>query len=642
MPSTVGSANQFLSLNDVGQLEWVTMNSSNVGIGEVFAWPSDAVAPLDGLYCDGSVVSRTTYVDLFNVVGVIYGVGDGSTTFNLPDLRGQFLRGVDSGAGVDPNAGARTARADGVSGDNVGTGQADATAKNGLTASSSTDGAHTHTYTSFLTSPATASVHEPANNDGNFGNATTSSSGSHSHTITIGAGDSETRPVNISVKYYIRYQSFQTILGGSGGSSYSSISESSGNTVIQQTLVTPTISISGNAFPIGGVSGKVLKTDAGGNLVWGSAGSSFTQLSETNGNILTSGNLTVTGSSNLGGLLLPTTTGSANQVLTTDGTGNLSFQNPAESFPSALGQNTDFESGTSGWTSGSNLTVSLETGSNTLRGSQSLSLSKNAGNGSGNYIVYPFTIARADLSKMLTVTFDVDASHANYADNDLRIEIIKDPNGTPSTIRMNGEGIKGGIYQHVAQFQSDATITAYQLVVKINSSNANTYNVILDNITISHKAGSLATAMIGWETYTPIWTGATTNPAIGNGTLTGRWKRNGSNMDVQIHVLMGSTTSMGSNQWTFSLPTGYVIDNSKLATTTFQVVGSAFGADIGVAWKDGSVVVPNVTDPTVVQVISDGGNNTWKSDLPFTWVSTDYLSMTFLCLLRGGQALLLF
>lgn len=50
--------------------------------------------PPDGwLVCDGSEVSRETYKDLFNCIGVTFGDGDRSTTFNLPDLRGEFIRG---------------------------------------------------------------------------------------------------------------------------------------------------------------------------------------------------------------------------------------------------------------------------------------------------------------------------------------------------------------------------------------------------------------------------------------------------------------------------------------------------------------------------------------------------------------------
>lgn len=51
-------------------------------------------APTGYLLCDGSAVSRTTYADLFSVIGTTFGIGDGSSTFNLPDFRGIFPRGA--------------------------------------------------------------------------------------------------------------------------------------------------------------------------------------------------------------------------------------------------------------------------------------------------------------------------------------------------------------------------------------------------------------------------------------------------------------------------------------------------------------------------------------------------------------------
>lgn len=58
--------------------------------------------PLDGwLICDGTEISRSTYHDLYSIIGIIYGSGDGATTFNLPDLRGEFIRGLDLGRNVD-------------------------------------------------------------------------------------------------------------------------------------------------------------------------------------------------------------------------------------------------------------------------------------------------------------------------------------------------------------------------------------------------------------------------------------------------------------------------------------------------------------------------------------------------------------
>lgn len=67
-------------------------------IGEIIIVCDDTI-PSYALECDGSAVSRTTYADLYDVLGDIYGSGDGSTTFNIPDYRGWFLRCADRAAG---------------------------------------------------------------------------------------------------------------------------------------------------------------------------------------------------------------------------------------------------------------------------------------------------------------------------------------------------------------------------------------------------------------------------------------------------------------------------------------------------------------------------------------------------------------
>lgn len=57
--------------------------------------------PAGYLVADGSVISRDKYYNLFKAIGTTYGSGDGSSTFNLPDLRGEFIRGWDKGRGID-------------------------------------------------------------------------------------------------------------------------------------------------------------------------------------------------------------------------------------------------------------------------------------------------------------------------------------------------------------------------------------------------------------------------------------------------------------------------------------------------------------------------------------------------------------
>ena len=57
--------------------------------------------PTDFIKANGSAISRTTYSDLFTAIGTTFGVGDGSSTFNVPDLRGEFMRGWDDSRGID-------------------------------------------------------------------------------------------------------------------------------------------------------------------------------------------------------------------------------------------------------------------------------------------------------------------------------------------------------------------------------------------------------------------------------------------------------------------------------------------------------------------------------------------------------------
>ena len=75
-------------------------------------------APTGYFLCDGSAKSRTTYSALFGIIGTTYGVGDGSTTFNIPDLRGRVIAGQDDMGGTSANR--LTTAKSGINGDNLG------------------------------------------------------------------------------------------------------------------------------------------------------------------------------------------------------------------------------------------------------------------------------------------------------------------------------------------------------------------------------------------------------------------------------------------------------------------------------------------------------------------------------------------
>lgn len=156
------------------------------------------------LYCDGSAISRETYAELFEVIGTLHGAGDGVKTFNLPDYRGYFLRGVDDGTGRDPEAASRKAAAPGgMPGDECGSVQGYATAPPGTAFAMSTDGDHSHTIAHIPNDNSSYAVAGESQAIWNSGSANTASAGDHTHTIT--GGDAETRPLNAYVNYLIKY-----------------------------------------------------------------------------------------------------------------------------------------------------------------------------------------------------------------------------------------------------------------------------------------------------------------------------------------------------------------------------------------------------------------------------------------------------
>lgn len=174
-------------------------------IGEVKIWPAGTV-PTGYLECNGAAVSRATYSELFAVIGTMYGAGDGTTTFNLPDYRGEFLRGFANGSTNDPDAASRTNRGDGTIGDNVGTKQTAQYASHTHSVdppstASAADTTHTHavdppsTASGNQSADHTHSVDPPATTSGTVSadhahiadppNTATTSNGAHTHTIGI-------------------------------------------------------------------------------------------------------------------------------------------------------------------------------------------------------------------------------------------------------------------------------------------------------------------------------------------------------------------------------------------------------------------------------------------------------------------------
>ncbi|WP_416139069.1 phage tail protein [Halomonas sp. HK25] len=198
-----------------------------------------ATAPTGWMKANGAAVSRSTYSELFAVLGTQYGDGDGFDTFNLPDLRGEFLRGWDDGRGVDGGRALGSNQNDenkrhghGASSDTAGshshTGSANNNGAHNHSASSSWEGNHRHSqlgngtgrggvgqnnkdmvlYETGNTGYAGGHRHSISiGNAGNHGHSLSiNSNGNHQHAITVNeAGGSESRPRNVAMLACIKY-----------------------------------------------------------------------------------------------------------------------------------------------------------------------------------------------------------------------------------------------------------------------------------------------------------------------------------------------------------------------------------------------------------------------------------------------------
>jgi len=157
-------------------------------VGEILTSAS-TVTPANFLACDGSAVSRTAYASLFASIGVTHGSGDGSTTFNLPDYRGRFLRGTSGASTLDPDKLTRTAmNTGGNTGNNVGSVQLDDNI------------AHQH-----ITTTTNVNLANFGRGGASFTGGTYNTTRADTGHFTSSVGGNEARPKNAYVNYYIRF-----------------------------------------------------------------------------------------------------------------------------------------------------------------------------------------------------------------------------------------------------------------------------------------------------------------------------------------------------------------------------------------------------------------------------------------------------
>jgi len=203
---TTGGTYTVISNEPLKAVPYARAAANGTPVGTILIFAGDlANVPAGWLPCDGQSISKTTYSQLYTAIGDAWGTSGAS--FNVPDLRGMFLRGVDGGTAVDPDAATRTAaNVGGNTGDLVGTMQGEETKSHnhGIT-----DPGHNHNdgpFSKLLLVNGVGTI-QSSDYTGHEPNLSETRDIVHSGTnITINSeGGTETRPMNAAVHYIIKY-----------------------------------------------------------------------------------------------------------------------------------------------------------------------------------------------------------------------------------------------------------------------------------------------------------------------------------------------------------------------------------------------------------------------------------------------------
>ncbi len=309
--------------------------------------------------------------------------------------------------------------------------------------------------------------------------------------------------------------------------------------------------------------------------------------------------------------------------------------------------NADFENGSiTGWatyadaagttpvdgTAGSSTTTFASSTSSPPRGTYCGLLTKDAANRQGEGCSYVFTIANADVSRTLQITYDSVAS-ANLASGDVTVFVYDITNSTLITPSANSVPT-GTSSQHSIAFNS-STSTSYRLIFHVATTNASAYTLKLDQISISPIIRPVINGNSDMgNAYTP------TSSWSANTTHTGKWARQGDMMRGQILLsLAGAPTS--ATLTSVTLPTGYVIDTTKLVNA---VAGVAIPGCYCTIKSAGAVYTSSsvwYVDTTTLKPTYDNGSGIATAitqAAPGTFANGDYIQIDFLVPIVGWSS----
>lgn len=298
------------------------------------------------------------------------------------------------------------------------------------------------------------------------------------------------------------------------------------------------------------------------------------------------------------------------------------------------------ESGTTGWityddaaaapvdgTGGTVSTTWARSTSSPLRGAGSFLLTKDAANRQGEGASYAFTLHAADKSKVMKISFDVDATDANYVDDDILIYVYDVANST--VISPAFQKIKRAAYTFETTFVTTSS-TSYRFIIHYATTNASAVAVKFDNFLVGPQ-----TSVTGLP-YRESFSIAVTTAFSTNNTITSLATRVGNMLYVESYVSFSGAPAAGTGVLT--LPSGYTIDTTKLVSTsaTDAVVGHVVAYDNSITEPRVGDVLYNSTTSVVAKIYIesnvDANYNEYEAittTQPFVWAASDKMRVNF-------------
>ena len=263
-----------------------------------------------------------------------------------------------------------------------------------------------------------------------------------------------------------------------------------------------------------------------------------------------------------------------------------------------------------------------------------------------------FSLDGIDLGKAMSVAFsvtgvgasdDVQTYMARYNSSNVLQERIPIA-GIASATTPNSARVPTGTTNFRGFFIPSSTAgDKYALRVLRN---ANSTSMRVDALVVGPSSIQTGTAITDWQSYTPTWTSTGTQPAIGNGSINGKYRRSGSNIELQVKITPGSTSTYGTGNYLISIPSGFTIDSSSYPGFTSFSDDRITPTGIWSITDSGSAIyqvghvcaASSTTFSFLIGAATTQTATNWSTTVPFTFGNGDLFQASMFAPITGWSS----